>query len=68
MKIEYKLNKKGFLKLIEQNQEEFLQIPAASILYDENFYLKYVNINDLSVKNLKELKFMNNKNYYINSL
>ena len=61
-------NKKGFLKLIEQNQEEFLQIPAASILYDENFYLKYVNINDLSVKNLKELKFMNNKNYYINSL
>ena len=61
-------NKKGFLKLIEQNQEEFLQIPAASILYDENFYLKYVNINDLNIKNLKELKFMNNKNYYINSL
>lgn len=61
-------NKKGFLKLIEQNQEEFLQIPAASILYYENFYLKYVNINDLNIKNLKELKFMNNKNYYINSL
>ena len=54
-------NKKGFLKLIQQNQEDFLNIPSSSILYNENFYIKYVNINTLNSKDLKELRFMNNK-------
>lgn len=54
-------NKNGFLKLIQQNQEDFLSIPSSSILYNENFYIRYVNINTLNSKNLKELRFMNNK-------
>lgn len=58
-------NKKGFLKLIEQNQDEFLNIPSSSILYEEEFYAEYVNINALNRKNLKELRFMNNKRNYI---
>lgn len=57
-------NKKGFLKLIEKNQQEFLDIPSSSILYNEDFYSKYININALNSKNLKELQFMkDNKNY-----
>lgn len=57
-------NKKGFLKLIEQNQEDFLSIPSSSILYTEAFYSKYININALNSKDLKELRFMNDKRNY----
>lgn len=57
-------NKKGFLKLIEQKQEDFLQIPSTSVLYDKDVYSKYFNINELNNNNLKELKYMNGKNSY----
>ncbi len=58
-------NKKGFLKLIEQNKEDFLNIPSSSILYNKEFYSEYININALNSKNLKELRFMNKKRDYI---
>lgn len=61
-------NKKSFLKLIEQNQEDFLRIPSSSILYDEKFYSKYLNINTLNNKDLKQLSFMNGRLMYINLL
>ena len=48
-------NKKAFLKLIEENKEMFLKIPSISILYDKNFYSKYVNLNSLTSKDLLDL-------------
>ena len=51
-------NKNGFLKLIEQNPDEFSEIPNDSILFDEEFYSKYVNINAMNSKNLKDLQSM----------
>lgn len=61
-------NKKSFLKLIEQNQEDFLNIPSSSILYNKEFYSKYLNINTLNNKDLKQLCFMEEKRVYINLL
>ena len=58
-------NKKGFLKLIQENQMEFFQIPRNSIIYEEEVYSKYLNINALNRNNLKELQYMNeNKSYF----
>lgn len=51
-------NKKSFLKLIEENQQEFLDITDKSILFDEEIYSKYLNINTLKLKNLIELQSM----------
>jgi len=51
-------NKKSFLKLIEENMEEFLLIPTNSILYDKKFYTKYINLNELTAKHLIKLQKM----------
>lgn len=51
-------NKKSFLKLIEENMEEFLFIPTNSILYDKKFYTKYINLNELTLKHLIKLQKM----------
>lgn len=55
-------NKKGFLKLIQENQELFMNISQFSLLFNEDFYYKYININTLTYQNLIELKSMTNKN------
>lgn len=60
--------KTAFLRLIEDNQEVFFNIPYSSILYEKEFYTEYVNINALNIKDLKDLQFMNNCNNYINLL
>ena len=51
-------NKNGFLRLIENNINDFLSIPSNSILYDKNFYINYINLNSLTNKHLNELKTM----------
>ena len=51
-------NKNGFLRLIENNINEFLAIPSNSILYDKDFYTKYINLNELTNKHLNKLKTM----------
>lgn len=56
-------NKKSFLKLIEDNMEEFVSIPSNSILYHEKFYTKYININELTSKHLIKLKTMEYNTY-----
>lgn len=56
-------NKKRFLKLIEENMNEFLSIPSNSILYREKFYTKYINLNELTLKNLIKLQTMNVNRY-----
>lgn len=61
-------NKKGFLKLIEQNKDIFLKVPTTSILYNEDFYSKYVNINALNSKDLETLQFMKDSRNHINTL
>ena len=48
-------NKKNFLKLIQENSDIFLDISEKSLLYNEDFYNRYVNLNTLTVKNLQEL-------------
>ena len=55
-------NKNSFLKLIEENMDEFLSIPTNSVLYHKTFYTKYININELTIKHLKHLKSMNHNN------
>lgn len=52
-------NKKSFLKLIEDKMEDFLSIPSSSILYYEKFYSVYINLNEITLKNLIKLKSMN---------
>ena len=52
-------NKKSFLKLIEDNMEDFLSIPSNSVLYHEKFYSVYTNLNEITLKNLIKLKTMN---------
>jgi len=56
-------NKKSFLKLIEQHKQDFLAIPINSILYQESFYSKYINLNELTIKNLIKLKTMYYERY-----
>lgn len=56
-------NKKNFLKLIQNNMNDFLSIPSNSILYSKNFYTKYINLNELTLKHLNKLKLMD---YHIN--
>lgn len=53
-------NKKRFLQLIQENSQEFLSISQSSILYNEDFYNRYVNLNTLTLKNLQDLKDMQN--------
>ena len=56
-------HKNGFLRLIENNINEFLSIPSNSILYYKNFYTKYINLNELTNKHLKKLQTMAKKIY-----
>lgn len=51
-------NKNSFLKLIEENMEDFLSILSNSILYHEKFYSIYINLNEITLKNLVKLKSM----------
>jgi len=46
--------KSAFIKLIEENYEEFSNLPSDSILFNRQFFAKYVNINTLNAKNLKD--------------
>lgn len=61
-------NKKRFLQLIQENTQEFLSISQNSILFYEDFYQKYVNLNTLTLKNLTDLKSMCGHNMRINLL
>ena len=51
-------NKKSFIKLIEDNQQEFINIPDRSLLFNKDVYSKYLNINTLTLNNLVELQIM----------
>lgn len=59
-----KEKKNNFLKIIENNMKEFLEIPINSILYHESFYSVYTNLNEITLKDLIKLRTMN---YDINS-
>lgn len=48
--------KKRFLQLLEENSNDFLSIDDNSILFNEKFYKKYININTLTQKNIIDLK------------
>lgn len=61
-------NKRRFLQLIQENSQEFLSISQSSILYDEDFYDRYVNLNTLTLKNLQDLRTMQNYRSNINLL
>lgn len=51
-------NKKRFLQLIQEYPQEFLDIGERSVLYYQDFYERYVNLNTLTLKNLITLKTM----------
>ena len=46
--------KKSFIKLVEDNYEAFSMVGISSILFERDFYAKFVNINSLNNKNLKD--------------
>jgi hypothetical protein len=50
--------KNGFIRLVEENYEEFSWIGSTSILFKREFYAKHININSLSAKNLKDCGWM----------
>lgn len=50
--------KRGFIRLIEQNAEAFLALPNESLLLDKEFYTQYINLNALNANNLKEFAHM----------
>lgn len=47
-------NKKHFLTLIRESYEDFICLPYDSLLLDPDVYQKYLNLNTLNKKNLKE--------------
>lgn len=51
-------NKKSFLKLIQENQQLFFELSYNSLLFNEEFYAKYFNINSLTKKDLEKLEKM----------
>lgn len=62
-------DKKSFLRLIEDNMDTFFTIPGNSILYNEDFYQKYINLNEITLKHLLRLKTMEDRhNSYISIL
>ena len=61
-------NKKGFIKLVEENHDVFVSLSHISILFDSDFYEKYVNINSLSRKNLLDCAVMFTNKFNISLL
>lgn len=61
-------NKKNFLKLIQDNQQLFFELSYNSLLFEDNFYLKYFNINSLTKKDLEKLGTMTKNRSNINLL
>jgi len=52
-------NKKtAFIRLIEGNYELFSSLGSDSILFERDFYVKYININALNAKNLSDCGWM----------
>lgn len=49
-----KKNKKHFLNLVRTYYEDFIQLPTYSLLLEADTYQKYVNLNTLTPKNLKD--------------
>lgn len=47
-------NKKHFLALVRESYEDFTCLPYHSLLLDPDVYQKYLNLNTLNKKNLKE--------------
>lgn len=63
-----KHHKKSFLNLIENNSELFLRISTNSLLFINDFYNTYFNLNELKRKDLEQLCSMicfNNKISYL---
>lgn len=50
--------KKAFLSLIKNNLNLFKSLPNSSVLFQESFYRKTININTMNVKNLKVCQSM----------
>ena len=61
-------NKKQFLRLIEENTETFLSMSNVSVLFNEEIYTKYININILTLKNLIDLQTMTSSRTTISNL
>ena len=66
-------NKKRFLQLIQENPKTFTYMFQYSLLFNKDFYKKYINLNTLTLKDLKKLdkmpainsnlKYLNERNY-----
>jgi len=61
-------NKKNFLKLIQDNQQLFFELSYNSLLFENDFYLKYFNINSLTKRDLEKLGTMTKNRSNINLL
>ncbi|MCL2619646.1 MAG: hypothetical protein FWD97_01765 [Defluviitaleaceae bacterium] len=57
-------NKKtAFIRLVEENPELFSLLGQDSILFEQEFYTKYININALNTNNLRDCVWMVNPTY-----
>lgn len=47
-------NKKHFIRLVDENGEQFLSLPRSSILFCEELYQTHFNLNELTKKDLTD--------------
>jgi len=60
--------KKGFIRLIEDNYEEFSRLNPNSILFRREFYTVHFNINTLNANNLRDCGWMTESNMNLSAL
>ena len=60
--------KNSFIRLIEENYQLFSDLKPDSVLLRREFYDRYVNLNSLNAKNLKECGQMNAKDMAFDAL
>jgi len=60
--------KNGFLRVIEENYDTFSKLSVESILFRREFYTRYVNINAMNAKNLRDCAWMDYTNVKIDAL
>lgn len=55
-------NKKGFIRLVDENGDLFFRIPPNSILYKDGLYKDHLNLNELTPKDLSDCSWMKDRN------
>ena len=58
-------NKKSFIRLVDDQSEEFLNLPSTSPLFLPRFYEEYFNLNELNAQSLKIVGWMDQRRLFL---